>query len=213
LDPGDSVAAPGAWREAMAVCVTIRDNQNRGAASHAEPSRWPIEPGSLPDVAVTLAATLASATDAPPVPRCARSPIPISARRLPTLPLSGEPAGSAGAGLDARPAEYTRAVLEKLPGRGALLERIHALSNADPQRGASSAGQRYFYELVEPGAQQPKLMYRDGLNGEERLLVDPAKLATDPATHYALDYYTPSWMAVWWLTGSPPVARKPAPCT
>jgi prolyl oligopeptidase len=91
-------------------------------------------------------------------------------------------------------AGYTRAVLDTLPGRGALLERIHALANADAQRGGFILrGQRYFYELVEPGAQQPKLMYRDGLKGEERLLIDPAKLATDPKTHYALDFYTPSW--------------------
>jgi prolyl oligopeptidase len=91
-------------------------------------------------------------------------------------------------------AGYTRAVLDQLPGRAALLERIHALANADAQRfGFILRGQRYFYELVEPGEQQPKLMYRDGLNGEEHLLINPAKLATDPATHYALDFYMPSW--------------------
>ena len=89
---------------------------------------------------------------------------------------------------------YTRAVLDSLPGRGALLERIHTLANADARRrGFVRRGQRYFYELTTPGAQQPVLMYRDGLHGEEQILVDPARLAKDPSTHYALDYYTPSW--------------------
>ena len=65
----------------------------------------------------------------------------------------------------------------RLPGRGGFVRR----------------GQRFFYELLEPGAQQPKLMYRDGLRGGEHLLVDPARLAAGPATHYALDFYMPSW--------------------
>jgi prolyl oligopeptidase len=91
-------------------------------------------------------------------------------------------------------ADYTRAVLDSLPGRSALLERIHALSNSDPSRGSFvRRGQRYFYLLSEPGAQQPKLLYRDGLAGEEHLLLDPALLGKGTATHYALDYYMPSW--------------------
>jgi len=146
-------------------------------------------------MAVTLAAALAYATDAPPV--AAVRPIADSyfgtaftdnyryLENLQDPQVQGWMRGQA---------EYTRALLDQLPGRAALLERIHALQNADPQRGGFVLrGQRYFYELVEPGAQQPKLMYRDGLHGEERLLVDPGRLATDPTTHYALDYYTPSW--------------------
>jgi len=142
-----------------------------------------------------LAATLAGAADAPPV--AAVKPVTDTyfgtsftdnyryLENLQDPQVQGWMRAQAG---------YTRAVLDKLPSRSALLERIHALVNADTQRGGFILrGKRYFYELVEPGAQQPKLMYRDGLKGEERLLIDPAKLATDPATHYALDYYTPSW--------------------
>lgn len=91
-------------------------------------------------------------------------------------------------------ADYTRASLDLLPGRGALLERIHELSNSDSiRRGFVRRGQRYFYQLLETGAQQPKLYYRDGLQGEEHLLVDPAALGKGSSTHYALDFYTPSW--------------------
>jgi prolyl oligopeptidase len=91
-------------------------------------------------------------------------------------------------------ADHTRTILDGLRGRSALLDRIHELSNADPRRGNFvRRGQRYFYELTEPGAQQPKLYYRDGLKAAERLLVDPAKLGEGTKTHYALDFYTPSW--------------------
>ncbi|MFI4869317.1 MAG: prolyl oligopeptidase family serine peptidase [Steroidobacterales bacterium] len=91
-------------------------------------------------------------------------------------------------------AEYTRATLDRLPGRDALLQRIHALSNADlGRRGLIRRGQRYFYRTVEPGAQQPKFYYRDGLKGEEHLLLDPSTLGAGTKTHYSLDFYTPSW--------------------
>jgi prolyl oligopeptidase len=91
-------------------------------------------------------------------------------------------------------ADYTRATLDRLPARQALLQRIHALNNADlGRRGIIRRGQRYFYRTVEPGAQQPKFYYRDGLQGEEHLLLDPSTLGASSTTHYALDFYTPSW--------------------
>jgi prolyl oligopeptidase len=90
-------------------------------------------------------------------------------------------------------ADYTRAKLDAIPGRAALKERIHALLNADLRRsGFVRRGNRYFYEVTEPSAQLPKLYYRDGLAGEEHLLVDPALLAKGTSTHYALDFYEPS---------------------
>lgn len=91
-------------------------------------------------------------------------------------------------------AEYTRATLDRLPGRAALLQRIHALSNTDlSRRGLIRRGERYFYRVFEPGAQQPKFYYRDGLQGQEHLLLDPSTLGAGTTTHYALDFYTPSW--------------------
>jgi prolyl oligopeptidase len=91
-------------------------------------------------------------------------------------------------------ADYTRATLDTLPGRAALLDRIHELSNSDPRRGGvERRGQRYFYLFIEPGVQQPKLYYRDGLKGAEHLLLDPAELGKGTKTHFALDFYTPSW--------------------
>ena len=91
-------------------------------------------------------------------------------------------------------AGYTHDQLAALPGRAALLERIHELSNANTLRGDFvRRGQRWFYQKLEPGAQQPKLYVRDGLQGEERLLIDPGALGQGSGTHYALDYFSPSW--------------------
>lgn len=91
-------------------------------------------------------------------------------------------------------ANYTRAKLDAIAGRKPLLDRIHSLLNADLRRGGFvQRGDRYFYEVFEPGAPLPKLYYRDGLAGSEHLLVDPGALGKGTDTHYALDYFEPSW--------------------
>jgi prolyl oligopeptidase len=90
--------------------------------------------------------------------------------------------------------DYTRGQLDALPGRKALLARIHALSNSDLQRGGiERRGNRLFYQVVQPGAPLPKLYWRDGVKGEEHLLVDPGAMGKGTPTHYALDFFEPSW--------------------
>ena len=90
-------------------------------------------------------------------------------------------------------AGYTRRVLDRIPGRAALAARIQSLLGTDLRRGAFRVrGERLFYFLREPGAELPKLAYRDGINGSETILFDPAKLSTDAAHHFALDWYSPS---------------------
>ncbi len=90
--------------------------------------------------------------------------------------------------------DYTLRVLDQLPGRPALLRRIHALYGADSHvSGVSRRGERYFYLETAPGALLPRLYYRDGLHGVAHLLIDPAALGQGSKTHYALDYYQPSW--------------------
>ncbi|MCC7375206.1 MAG: S9 family peptidase [Verrucomicrobiales bacterium] len=91
-------------------------------------------------------------------------------------------------------ADHTRAQLDSIPGRKALLDRIHELANADSRsRNHIQRGQRWFYLRRERGAQQPRLFYRDGLSGEEHVLLDPATMDAGAETHYALDYFVPSW--------------------
>ncbi|MFL6624849.1 MAG: prolyl oligopeptidase family serine peptidase [Vitreoscilla sp.] len=91
-------------------------------------------------------------------------------------------------------ADFTRSQLDVLPGRKPLLERVHALLNADLQRsGFVLRGKRLFYKVTQPGAPLPRLYWRDGPQGEEHLLVDPGALGKGTATHYALDFFMPSW--------------------
>jgi len=91
-------------------------------------------------------------------------------------------------------ANYTRKVLDNIPGRAAMAQRILGLMGTDLHRNEfTRRGDRLFYHLMEPGSNLPKLAYRDGINGAEHILVDPAKLAKDSAHHYALDWYSPSW--------------------
>jgi prolyl oligopeptidase len=90
-------------------------------------------------------------------------------------------------------ADYARSVLDSLPGRRALLDRITAIDKTlvavfDVQQ----RGGRYFYQKRRPEDQIPKLYYRDGLKGAEHLLLDPTKLGT-ATVHAALDFYAPSW--------------------
>ncbi|HTI18299.1 MAG TPA: prolyl oligopeptidase family serine peptidase [Trinickia sp.] len=91
-------------------------------------------------------------------------------------------------------ANYTNKVLDGIPGRTALAQRIGQLISNDLQRNHfQRRGERLFYLLLDPSATVPMLAYRDGVNGTEHILVDPGKLSKDSAHHFALDWYAPSW--------------------
>ncbi len=87
-------------------------------------------------------------------------------------------------------AAYTKDYLSKLPGRDALLSRIEELDNAATRvTGLQWCGSRYFYLKLTPSDQTPKLYARDGLNGPERLLVDPQVLGGTGGRFTISDYY------------------------
>jgi prolyl oligopeptidase len=91
--------------------------------------------------------------------------------------------------------DYTRAVLGRIPGRAVLLGRIKELDQSAPYRVFDvqrMRGEKYFYQKRMANENVSKLYVRDGLNGPEKLLVDPERLITDPQTHYTLNYYVPS---------------------
>ncbi len=89
--------------------------------------------------------------------------------------------------------DYTRAMLAKIPGRDALLERINALDNAGPSVSSLQVwGGHYFYLKAEPGSDNRKLYVRDRLSSPERLLVDPETLTTADGKHFSIDYFAPS---------------------
>ena len=91
-------------------------------------------------------------------------------------------------------ADYTRATLDALPGRAALLKRITELEASQPARveGLQIVAGRYYTLRTPAGSQSPKLYVRDGLNGKDRLLIDPERLSTDANTHLSIDGFRPS---------------------
>ena len=91
--------------------------------------------------------------------------------------------------------DYTRSVLDHIPGRAALLARIKTLDESAPARVTDLRrlpGGRYFYQKRLASEDLAKLYVRDGLDGEEKPLVDPMKFATAGGPHVAISYYNPS---------------------
>jgi prolyl oligopeptidase len=87
---------------------------------------------------------------------------------------------------------FTRKMLDALPGRAALRERILALGAGDDRvRDLQWAGDRLFYLKRRAGDESYRLYVRDGLAAPERVLVDPAApgSAERPIT---IDYFRAS---------------------
>lgn len=85
---------------------------------------------------------------------------------------------------------YTRSVLDNLPGREALEKRISELLEVPAIGTPGMHGDRYFYSRRE-GMQNQSLYYvRDGLNGDERLLLDPNQV--DPSGLTTIAWTAPS---------------------
>ena len=84
----------------------------------------------------------------------------------------------------------TDAYLEKLPGREALAASMTELFDYDDLGIPEEAGGKYFYERKSGGQNQAVLYVRNGADGEERALIDPATWSDDGAT--ALGGWKPS---------------------
>jgi prolyl oligopeptidase len=92
--------------------------------------------------------------------------------------------------------DYTHAVLSRISGRSAFLNRIKQLDESAPARTSDLRrlpGDRYFYQKRLASEDVAKLYVRDGLTSNERLLVDPTKFVTTPGSHYVISYYAPSF--------------------
>jgi prolyl oligopeptidase len=88
--------------------------------------------------------------------------------------------------------DYTRAVLDRIPGREKLRVRIAQLDDTGVRVSSfQSYGGRWFYLKRSPGQDNQRLYTRDGSNATERLLLDPETLTAN-GVHYSIDYYTPS---------------------
>ena len=76
----------------------------------------------------------------------------------------------------------TDTYLDALPARDWFEQRIGALYDFERFSTPVKAGERYFYTRNTGLQNQSPLYVRDGLNGEERLLLDPNEWADDGAT-------------------------------
>ena len=85
---------------------------------------------------------------------------------------------------------YTRAILDPLPRREALHQRLSELLSIGNVSAPVIAGHHYFYTRREGMQNQPVLYVRDAVNGPDRVLVDANSLAADGTV--ALDWFQPS---------------------
>src|SRR5262245_50060961 len=87
--------------------------------------------------------------------------------------------------------EYTRTILDALPGRDALLQRIGELSGETVQTASvQRAGTRLFFEQRAKGADNFKLYVRD--KGKDRVLIDPTAMHEKGVGHFSLDWWSAS---------------------
>src|SRR4051794_10186335 len=90
--------------------------------------------------------------------------------------------------------DYTRALLDPLPGRDAIHKRLTELLSIGSVTAPAVAGKHYFYTKREGMQNQPVLYVRektsDGSAGADRVLVDANQLAADGTI--ALDWFQPS---------------------
>jgi prolyl oligopeptidase len=83
-------------------------------------------------------------------------------------------------------------VLGRIPGREALAVKIGEVSGALAAVGGMQSAGPYIFTQVRPvGANTFKLYVREGLAGQDRMLIDPDTMAT-AGTHFSLDYWAAS---------------------
>jgi prolyl oligopeptidase len=85
---------------------------------------------------------------------------------------------------------YTRSVLDALPGREQIRQRITQLASIGTITAPQVAGKSYFYTRREGTQNQPVLLMREGLEAKDRVLIDVNQKAVDGTV--ALDWWFPS---------------------
>jgi prolyl oligopeptidase len=91
-------------------------------------------------------------------------------------------------------ADYTKAVLAKIPQRDAILKEVTTFGDAAAARVTSVQfmGNHVYYLKRKADENIGKLYVREGFGGKERLLVDPDKLPAPEGKHNAIDYFAAS---------------------
>jgi prolyl oligopeptidase len=71
--------------------------------------------------------------------------------------------------------KYARAYLDSIPGREQIRERIRELLDVETYDSVQKVGDGYFFRKRLPGQEQPCIFLREGLDGKDCLLIDPAE--------------------------------------
>ncbi len=85
---------------------------------------------------------------------------------------------------------YTRSILDNLPGRKALEERLRELMEVPSIGAPVPYGNRYFYSRREGTQPQSVRYYRDGLEGQEHELLNPQSI--DPTGLTTVSWTAPN---------------------
>jgi prolyl oligopeptidase len=85
---------------------------------------------------------------------------------------------------------YTRSVLDNLPGRQALEQRLAALMDVGSVTAPIVRGNRYFFWNREAAQPMPILYWRQGALGADRIAIDPFVL--DPSGRTTVGWFAPS---------------------
>jgi len=91
---------------------------------------------------------------------------------------------------DRQELSYTRGILDPLPGREQIRQRLTKLLSIGTLGAPQVAGRYYFYNRREGSQNHSVLLVREGLQGKDRALVDVNQMAADGTV--ALDWWAPS---------------------
>src|SRR5579864_6422458 len=74
--------------------------------------------------------------------------------------------------------QYARSYLDSISGRERIRDRIRELLDIETCDSIQKVGQRYFFRKRSQGQEQPCIFFREGPEGTDQLLVDPAERGT-----------------------------------
>jgi prolyl oligopeptidase len=107
-------------------------------------------------------------------------------------------------------AAYTRSILDKVPGRARLAKRVGELSgDLEIVNAMQIAGPNVFIERRPAGANNYSVYVRAGMNGAERLLIDPES-RTQGSVHYSTNYWSASPDGKYLMYGISPAGSENA---
>jgi len=78
--------------------------------------------------------------------------------------------------------QYARTYLDNIPGRERIRKRIREFLAVETYDSVQKAGTRYFFRKRLPDQEQPGIYMRDGADGVDQLLLDPADRKTGKHT-------------------------------